>query len=68
MKDKQDIIDLRSVSRRELVRKGAKAAYVVPLVMAAVNATERPAFAQFSCNDEAAKGFPPFVAPDPCID
>ena len=49
MKHEQDIIDLKSVSRRELVRKGAKAAYVVPMVMAAIKATERPAFAQFSC-------------------
>lgn len=49
MKDEQDIIDLKSISRRELVRKGAKAAYVVPMVMAAIEATERPAFAQFSC-------------------
>ena len=64
MKDEQDIIDLKSISRRELVRKGAKAAYVVPLVLAAVNATERPAFAQFSCDDNAAKGIP-F---DPCDD
>jgi len=59
MKDEHDIIDLKSISRREIVRKGARAAYVVPLVMAAVNATERPAFAQFSCNDSAAKGNPP---------
>jgi hypothetical protein len=63
MKNEQDIIDLKSISRRDLVRKSAKAAYVVPLVLAAVNATERPAFAQFSCNDDAAKGLVPF---DPC--
>ena len=49
MKDEQDVIDLKSISRRELVRRGAKAAYVVPMVMAAIEATERPAFAQFSC-------------------
>jgi len=49
MKDEQEIIDLKSISRRELVRRGAKAAYVVPMVMAAIEATERPAFAQFSC-------------------
>ena len=49
MKDEQDIIDLKSISRRELVRKGARAAYVVPAVLAAIKATERPAFAQFSC-------------------
>jgi hypothetical protein len=63
MKDEHDIIELKSISRREIVRKGARAAYVVPLVMAAVNATERPAFAQFSCNDGAAKG-----VPDSCMD
>ena len=34
MKDEQDIIDLKSISRRELVRKGARAAYVVPAVLA----------------------------------
>lgn len=49
MNDEQDIIDLKSISRRELVRKGAKAVYVVPAVLAAIKATERPAFAQFSC-------------------
>jgi len=49
MKDEQDTIDLKSISRRELVRKGAKAAYIVPAVLAAIKATERPAFAQFSC-------------------
>ena len=35
-----------SLNRRELVRKGARAAYVVPAVLAAVKATERPAYAQ----------------------
>jgi len=49
MKDEQDTIDLKSISRRELVRKGAKAAYIVPAVLAAIKATERPAFAEFSC-------------------
>ena len=49
MKDEQDTIDLKSISRRELVRKGAKAAYIVPAVLAAIKATERPALAQFSC-------------------
>ena len=61
MKDEQDIIDLKSVSRRELVRKGARAAYVVPLVLAAVNATERPAFAQPSGCMEKGK---PAACPD----
>ena len=61
--DQQEAIDLQSLSRRELVRKGAKATYVVPLVLAAVNATERPAFAGFSCDENAAKGTVPF---DPC--
>lgn len=49
MKDDQDFIDSTAVSRRDLVRKGARAAYIVPVVMAAIKATERPAFAQFSC-------------------
>ena len=35
----------KDVSRRDVVRKGAKAAYVVPLVLAAVTAAERPAHA-----------------------
>ena len=35
--------DTKDVSRRDFVRKGAKAAYVVPLVLAAVTAAERPA-------------------------
>ena len=64
MKDEQDIMDLKSVSRRELVRKGAKAAYVVPLVMAAVNATERPAFAGFSDCDEKGGSGEPAACPD----
>ena len=37
--------DPKSVSRRDLVRKGAKAAYVVPLVLAVVTAAERPSYA-----------------------
>ena len=49
MENEQDAIDLKSISRRDLVRRGAKAAYVVPAVLAAIKATERPAFAQFSC-------------------
>jgi hypothetical protein len=36
------------LDRRQFVRKGAKAAYVVPAVLAAVKATERPAYAQGS--------------------
>jgi hypothetical protein len=42
MKDEQDIIDLKSISRRELVRKGAKAAYIVPAVLAAIKAPSGP--------------------------
>ena len=37
--------DTKDVSRRDVVRKGAKAAYVVPLVLAAVTAADRPAHA-----------------------
>ena len=43
--------DTRAVSRRELVRKGVKAAYIVPVVLAAVHTTERPAFAGISTDD-----------------
>ena len=35
----------QDVSRRDFARKGAKAVYVVPLVLAAVTAAERPAHA-----------------------
>jgi hypothetical protein len=35
----------KDVSRRDFVRKGVKAAYVTPLVLAAVSAAERPAYA-----------------------
>ena len=67
MKHEKDTVDLKSLSRRQLVRKGARAAYVVPLVLAAVNATERPAFAQFSCEDSLVKGRPDGPPPD-CIE
>jgi hypothetical protein len=33
------------MDRRDLVRAGVKAAYVIPAVLAAVKATERPAYA-----------------------
>lgn len=36
------------VDRRELVRKGAKAAYIIPAILAVVKATERPAYARTS--------------------
>ncbi len=36
------------MNRRSLVRKGAKVAYVVPAILAAVKATERPAYADTS--------------------
>ncbi len=39
----------KKMNRRELVRKGAKAAYVVPAVLAAIKATERPAYAAVTC-------------------
>jgi hypothetical protein len=47
MKEKESprAADPKAVSRRELVRKGVKAAYIVPVVLAAVSTTERPAFA-----------------------
>ena len=35
-----------TMNRRTLVRQGAKAAYMVPAILAAVKATERPAYAQ----------------------
>ena len=33
---------------RDLVRAGVKAAYMIPAILAAVKATERPAYAQSS--------------------
>ena len=50
MKEKHtpQVEDTRAVSRRELVRKGVRAAYIVPVVLAAVHTTERPAFAGIS--------------------
>lgn len=36
------------LNRRTLVRKGLKAAYVIPAILAAVKATERPAYGQTS--------------------
>jgi hypothetical protein len=35
----------QGINRRDFVRAGAKAAYVTPLVLAAVTAAERPAYA-----------------------
>jgi hypothetical protein len=34
------------ISRRQTAKKLAKMAYVVPAILAVINATERPAFAQ----------------------
>jgi len=34
------------INRRSLVRRGVKAAYVVPAVLAAIKATENPVMAQ----------------------
>jgi len=36
------------IDRRSLVKKGVKAAYIVPAVLLAVKATERPAYAATS--------------------
>jgi hypothetical protein len=41
-------VDTKSVSRRELVRKLAKLAYVIPAILAVVKTAERPAFAGVS--------------------
>ncbi len=46
MEDRQPKLDSQETTRRELMRKGAKVAYVAPAVLAAVKATERPAYAQ----------------------
>jgi hypothetical protein len=36
------------MNRRGIVRAGVKAAYMIPAILAAVKATERPAYAQSS--------------------
>jgi hypothetical protein len=36
------------LDRRRIVRAGVKAAYMIPAILAAVKATERPAYAQSS--------------------
>lgn len=46
MSDDEKIEQAPRLDRRQFVRKGAKAVYVVPAVLAAVKATERPAYAQ----------------------
>lgn len=38
----------RKIHRRIFVRKGLRAAYVIPAILAAVKATERPAYGQTS--------------------
>jgi hypothetical protein len=48
MSDHKRVDTSAHIDRRELVRKGAKAAYIVPAVLAAVKATDRPAYAQTS--------------------
>lgn len=37
---------IEKIDRRSVVRKGAKAAYVVPAVLAAIKASENPVIAQ----------------------
>ncbi len=44
MSEEKKLVAPDSVDRRTLVRRGLKAAYTVPLVLAAVKATERPAY------------------------
>ena len=48
MQDNQPKSASKGSTRRDVMRKGAKAAYMAPLVLAAVKATERPAYAQAS--------------------
>lgn len=50
--DEQD----EGFSRRELARKGARAAYVAPVVLGAVKASERPAFGRASNARDKAQG------------
>jgi len=45
MNEEKNAKQAESLDRRELVRKGVKVAYVIPAVLAAVKATERPAYA-----------------------
>ncbi len=48
MSNEKKTSESQKVNRRTLVRKGLKAAYVVPAILAAVKATERPAYGQTS--------------------
>jgi hypothetical protein len=58
--NEEDKTQSSQIDRRELVRKGAKAAYIIPAILAVVKATERPAYA-------GASGLPvlPFSNPAP---
>jgi hypothetical protein len=56
--------DSKGLTRRDLGRKGAKAAYVVPAILAAIKATERPAFAQASFGCDIPAGEAPILSPD----
>jgi hypothetical protein len=58
MSDDKKRDEATQLDRRQFVRMGAKAAYVVPAVLAVVKATERPAYAQIT-------GAPPFPVPAP---
>jgi hypothetical protein len=46
MSDDEKRDEATQLDRRQFVGKSAKAVYVVPAVLAAVKATERPAYAQ----------------------
>ncbi len=48
MSEEKKPVSEAKVDRRDLVKKGLKAAYMVPAILAAVKATERPAYGQFS--------------------
>ena len=48
MHEEQKPETTNQVERRSLVTKGLKAAYIIPAVLAAIKATERPAYAQSS--------------------
>ncbi len=45
MNEEKNLEQSEGLDRRKLVRAGVKAAYMIPAVLAAVKATERPAYA-----------------------
>jgi hypothetical protein len=59
MNEEKNTQQSEGFNRRGLVRAGVKATYMIPAILAAVKATERPAYAQTSGSPVAP--FRPFL-------